>query len=40
MNYRSAINDAYLDKVWESAICFEFYLHEANEKQRRTSGCN
>ena len=41
MTYWSAINHAYLDKVWESAICFDFYRHEANEyeSQRRTSPC-
>ena len=41
MNYWSAINHAYLDKVWESAICFDFYRHEVNEEdaQRQTSRC-
>src|SRR5262249_26296571 len=31
MNYWSAINHAYLDDVWESAICFDFYRHEVTE---------
>lgn len=31
MNYWSAINHVYLDRVWESAICFDFYRHEANK---------
>jgi hypothetical protein len=41
MNYWSAISHAYRDKVWESAICFDFYRHEANEdeSQRGTSPC-
>src|SRR5262249_23650412 len=33
MNYWSFINHAYLDKVWECAICFDFYRHEANEDE-------
>lgn len=33
MNYWSAINHAYLDEVWESAICFDFYRNEANEDE-------
>jgi hypothetical protein len=28
MNYWSAINHAYLDKVWENADAFEYYSHE------------
>lgn len=38
-NYWSAINHAYLDEVWESALCFDFYRHEVSEgrSQRRTS---
>src|SRR5262245_17141000 len=41
MNYWSAINHAYLDKVWESAICFDFCRHEVNDEdsQRRTKRC-
>ena len=41
MNYWSGINHAYFDKVWESAICFDFYRHEVDEEdaQRRTSRC-
>lgn len=34
MNFWSAINHAYLDEVWESAICFEFYAHKVNEVRR------
>jgi hypothetical protein len=33
MNYWSAINHAYLDKVWENAICFDFYKHEVKSKE-------
>lgn len=32
MNYWSAINHAYLDNVWECAICFDFYRHEVNDE--------
>jgi hypothetical protein len=41
MSHWSAINHAYLDKVWESALCFDFYRHEVNEdeSQRRTRRC-
>ena len=41
MNYWSAINHAYLDDVWESAICFDFYRHEVNEggSRPRTERC-
>ena len=42
MNHWSAINHAYLDKVWENALCFDFYRHEVNEVhlQHRTNRCN
>lgn len=33
MNHWSAINHAYHDKVWENAICFDFYWHEASEDE-------
>jgi hypothetical protein len=41
MNYWSAINHAYLDNVWESALCFDFYRHEVSEteSERRTTHC-
>jgi hypothetical protein len=28
MSYWSSINHAYTDKVWECALCFDFYKHE------------
>ena len=31
MNFWSAINRAYLDIVWENALCFDFYRHEISE---------
>ena len=31
MNYWSAIGHAYLDEVWESALCFDFYRYEVSE---------
>jgi hypothetical protein len=41
MNFWSAINHAYLDEVWENALCFDFYRHEVSggddESQSRTS---
>ena len=41
MNYWSAINHAFLDKVWEDALCFGSYKHEVNEEesQRLIRGC-
>lgn len=30
MNYWSAISHAYLDEVWESAACFDFYKNEVS----------
>jgi hypothetical protein len=41
MNYWSAINHAYLDEVWESALCFDFYRPEVSEDQSqcRTKSC-
>ena len=38
VNYWSAINHAYFDEVWESAMCFDFYRQEVAEveSQRRT----
>jgi hypothetical protein len=30
MNYWSAITHAYIDKVWESAMCFDFYKNEVS----------
>ena len=35
MNYWSAVNHAYLDEVWESALCFDFYRHE--DRQARSN---
>jgi hypothetical protein len=32
MNYWSAINHAYLDKVWENADSFDYYAHEIPRK--------
>jgi hypothetical protein len=32
MNFWSAIGHAYVDDVWESAICFQFYAHEVNSR--------
>ena len=41
MNYWSAINHAFLDEVWESALCFDFYRHEVkeDESQRQNRRC-
>jgi hypothetical protein len=38
MNYWSVISHAYLDEVWECALCFDFYRHEVSqdESQRPT----
>jgi hypothetical protein len=32
MNFWSAVNHAYLDQVWESANCFDYYAHESQRK--------
>src|SRR5438105_1219491 len=32
MNHWSAINHAYLDEIWENAICFEYYKHETDRR--------
>ena len=32
MNHWSAINHAYLDEVWESANCYDFYAHEVVQR--------
>jgi hypothetical protein len=33
MNYWSAINHAYRDRVWEGAISFDYYKHEIREDE-------
>ncbi len=33
MNHWSDINHAYLDEVWESAICFEYYRNETAQPE-------
>jgi hypothetical protein len=35
VNYWSAIGHACRDKVWENAMCFDFYRHEINAAQAR-----